>query len=255
MKPHILLAAFAACSTHAFAGLTWPSANQPDQDTLVLYHFDESGDQLLDSGPKKRNARVRNSSSLVKEPPAWMASPAGGFLSPIGEGSSSTGMAENVQVDGVDFNKGLTVSFWYRAVEGAAQAGELFQMENPRVRVALDDYGSNNNGRLQLQAPGLAAGDPAPMADFGTENAWRHVAVVYKPRNQSAKEGGTWTLLLDGTPAGSVNDPNDLSERTGFALRIGGNTFDNGPMQGGQLDEFLITNRVLTDFSAPSRGR
>lgn len=249
---HLIAAAFACCPV-AFASLTWTGPNKPDQDTLVLYHFDEPGDQLIDSGPKKRNARLRSASSLVMEPPAWMASPSGGFLFPVGEGSDSTGMAENVQVDGVDFNKGLTISCWYRPVEGAKQAGELFQIENPRVRVALDDYGPDNNGRFQLQAPGLLTGDPAPLADFGSTIVWRHVAVVYKPENGSAKNGGTWTLLLDGVPAGSVTDPNDLSATTSFTLRVGGNTFDNGPMQGGQLDEFLITNRVLTDFSGPSR--
>jgi hypothetical protein len=236
----------------AFAELTWTGPNQPDEDTLVLYHFDESGSSITDHGPQGLNLSAAQSSALVSEPSDWMASPAGGYLFPVGNGMESTGILQNVQVKEVDFNKGLTVSFWCRSVDGEIQSGEIFQMENPRVRVAVDDYGVKSNGRLRLEAPGLMEGDKPPMVEFGPHAIWRHVAVVYDPKNQAADDGGAWSLYLDGTLVGSIEDPNDLSKSHQFTLRVGGNTFNNGQLQGVQLDEFLITNRVLTDFSAPS---
>jgi hypothetical protein len=252
--PHLFFGLL-ICSLRVFADVTWSGPNQPDDDTLVLYHFDEPGSSIKDFGPQGLNLSVAQSSALVAEHPEWLSSPAGGYLFPVGNGTESTGILQNITVKQVDFNKGLTISFWYRSVDGEAQSGEIFQMENPRVRVAIDDYGVKSNGRLRLEAPGLQEGQKPPVVDFGPHSNWRHVAVVYDPKNASADDGGTWSLYLDGNLVGSIEDTNDLAKFNKFTLRVGGNTFNNGQLQGGQLDEFFITNRILTDFSAPSTKR
>lgn len=238
--------------TPCLAEMTWTGPNQPDDDTLVLYHMDESGSTLIDSGPQGLNAPLRDASALVQAAPEWMNTPSGGVLYPVGENAASTGMTQNVEIKGVDYDKGVTISFWYRPLEGETRGGELFQMENPRVRVVTDAYGPKNNGRLLLQAPGLQEGEKPPMVDFGPRNEWRHIAVVYEPIQGATEHGGTWTLFLDGNQVGSISDPTDYTSKNNFGLRVGGNVFNNGPLQGGQLDEFLITNRILKDFSTPA---
>jgi autotransporter-associated beta strand protein len=248
-----LLGASAGFCQHAQAQLTWLTPNKADADTLVLYHMDEKGLTLKDSGPNTLDATLGDIVSRSGEPSAWLTPPAGAYLLPTGDKTTgTTGVTGNVVVRDVDFSKGLTISMWYRAVPDEAQGGELFQIENPRVRVATDDFGAGKNGRLVMLAPGKNGGGKQPMADFGSLDDWRHVAVVFDPVNATAEDGGTWSFYLDNELVGSINDTSDLSATVSFPLRIGGNVFNNGPLQGGCIDELLLSNRVITDFSHPA---
>jgi len=238
---------------HAKAELNWTSLNKVDADTLVLYHMDEKGLTLKDSGPNMLDATLGNVASRSAEPSTWLIPPAGAYLIPTGTTETgTTGMAADVVVRDVDFSKGLTISMWYRALPDEEHGGELFQIEGPRVRVVTDNYGTRNNGRLLFEAAGTNVYDKPPIVDFGADNEWRHLAVVYDPVNATAEDGGTWSFYLDGELVSTTEDKTDLSAKTSFPLRVGGNVFNNGPLQGGCIDEFLISNRVITDFSRPA---
>ena len=108
-----------------------------------------------------------------------------------------------------------------------------------------DDFGTGSNGRIRL----FAAGQYTTLINFGAANDWRHFGVVYDPLNGTAADGGSWSLYVDNVFHASLSDSSDLSSVTQFDFQLGDSTFNNAPLQGGNLDELLIYNRVWTDFS------
>jgi len=241
-------------STPSRAEVVWSGPNQPDSSTLALFHFDESGPRVLDSSQRGYELPLGNESSRSPDAPQWSTSPEGRYLTPTGDkDTGTTGITETLEIPDVDFNQGLTISFWYQPRPDEPQSGELFQMEGPRVRVTTDDFGPGANGRIRLIAPGCTEDSPSILADSGAEPRWRHVAVVYDPLDANASNGGKWTLFLDGTEVGASEDPDDLSQDTNLRVRIGGNVWNNAPLQGVDLDEFLVANKVITDFENPAR--
>jgi hypothetical protein len=222
--------------------LQWDTENFVDSDTLLLYRFNEtSGTTIFDSSGNGFHGTLASADARAGAAPTWLTTPSGDYLAPVG----GNGMNANVTVTGVNFNTGLTISFWYRAEVDQVQGGELFQMEGPRTRINTDDFGTGSGGRLRLTG-NFTQGD---LVNFGTEGVWRHIGVVYDPLDGNASNGGEWRMYLNNALVSTVIDSGDLGSDTSFTLRVANNTFNNGALTGGNIDEFFISNRLITDFS------
>ena len=221
--------------------LQWDSENVVDSDTLLLYHFNEgTGTTIVDSSGNDFDGTLASADAWGGSAPTWLTTPSGDYLAPVG----GNGMNANVTVNGANFNNGLTVSFWYRAEVGETQGGTLFGLGVNNIRIATDNAGTGTGGRLRLR--NNANGE---LVDFGGEGTWRHIGVVYDPLNSDASDGGQWRFYLNNSLVDTLAESTDLGSLTSFTVRIGDNVGGTSTLTGGNIDEFLISNRMITDFS------
>ena len=236
------------------AELIWTGVNQADADTLALYHFNEgSGTSATDASANGRNATLTSDFYASEGSSSWLNSGAGTYLS--GTSGTPGDYVNTIAVTGVDWDKGLTISLWYRVRDevGSPNGNQLFYLDGPatapRVYLSTDTFGTGNNGRLNFtdtQGPGadLSTGNTS----FGTNHVWRHVAAVYNPGGNSA-DGGSWAMYLDNVQAGiTINVSQDLSAASSFNIRFMSGLFSSAGMSA-DFDEVLVQNGVITDFS------
>ncbi|MBU0677766.1 MAG: IPTL-CTERM sorting domain-containing protein [Verrucomicrobia bacterium] len=230
--------------------LTWSAMNGVTADTLLRYRCDEgSGTVLEDLSAGAHDGSLANASAWSSGHPGWFTYSYGFYLSP--SGNPTDGMNANVTITGVDMDKGLTVSFWYRNGAGETQSGTAFAIEGPgatpRIQLYTDDFGPSYYGRIRL----FASPDWSSLYSIGGEGVWKHIAVVYDPVDGDSSNGGNFYLYLDTALLETVASANDYSGVSQFNFKFGDNTFANSPLQGADLDELLIENAVITDFSQP----
>lgn len=232
----------------ADAALTWVSPNNADANTLALFHFNEgSGTSAADAGAHGNNATLTSDFYASEGSGGWQGGGAGTYLS--GTSGAPGDYVNTLTLNSVNFNYGLTLSFWYRVRDevGSPSSQSLFYMDSPRAFLATDVFGTGSNGRIGLTVTG---GTPASSGttNYGADHIWRHLAVVFDAQGNAA-DGGLWSLYMDGAQAGvSVATTADLSGDSSFTFRFMGNQFNTNGFSG-DFDELLIQNGVITDFS------
>ncbi len=251
IRNHILTIA-CACTTAALSAqaMTWNSENQADADTLLHYTFNGTGTNITDNGPNGYDNNISNLATRAGAPADWLNVPAGDYLAQRNP-ADALNMSAKVNITNIDYNKGLTISLWYRALDGAGvtNAGELFRFEGPgilpRVSLVTDNFGATGLGRLRLTANITGTN----LVEFGTNSIWRHCAVVYDPLDGDASNGGEWQFYLDGVSSTTIIHTNDLTAVTSAEFKAGDNIFNNAPLRNGDLDEVFIHNGIITDFT------
>jgi hypothetical protein len=236
--------------------LTWTGENAPTTNTLLLYHLNEgAGTNVIDAGSLGRHTTLTRNCYTQEVAGSWLNAGAGIYLAGI---SGSPGDYVNtVAVTNVNWNKGLTISLWYRVRDevGSPTNQALFYLANgvtPRAYLSTDVFGAGNNGRLNFtDENGALPNSSTGNADYGTNHVWRHVAVVYDALG-SAADGGVWELYLDNVKVGvTATNVQDLSTANNFTIRFMSNLFNtNGSFA--DFDEILIENAALSDFSGPN---
>jgi hypothetical protein len=241
------------------SALTWVAENTPTTNTLLLYHANEgSGTNVTDASTNNRNSTLTRDCFAVEGANSWLGSGAGTYLSGISSTNSNGDYIHTVLATNVNWNKGLTISFWYRVRDevGSPNANSMFYLNGPvvvpRVYMNTDTFGAGNNGRLNFtdtQGPGtdLSTGN----INYGTNHVWRHIALVYDAGGD-ASNGGTWSFYLDNMQTGTViNATQNLTGVSTFDIRFMSGLFSTNGMSA-DFDEILIENAVLTDFSGPN---
>lgn len=236
------------------AELIWAGQNEANADTLALYHFNSgSGTGAADAGFHGFDATLTRDFYAQEASGNWLGGGAGTYLS----GSSGTpgDYVHTVSISGVDWNKGLTISLWYRVRDaaGSPNANNLFYLNGPgvvpRVYLSTDTFGTANNGRLNFtdtQGPGVDVS--TGNVNYGANHVWRQLALVYDAGG-NASDGGIWTFYLDNAQAGSVvNVAQDLSAVSAFDIRFMSGLFSTAGLSA-DMDEVLVQNGVITDFS------
>ncbi len=257
----MIAAALLTAATPAVA-LQWSAENGVSTGTTVaLYHFNGSGTNLIDSSLNGFHMHTSNVNVRAGASPGWLVVPSGDYLEqgPNGQ-TTNENIARAVNLSGIDFDQGLTVSLWYRALDGTApyttNGGAIVGIEGagafPRTSVGSDAFGSAGLGRMRLTGGG--GGTATNLVDFGPTSVWRHLAVVYDPLNGSTADGGRWRFYLDNSEVSTVDDPNNYSAVSSFDFKVGDSVFNNTRLQLGAIDEVLVENQVLIDFSAQSGG-
>ena len=145
-----------------------------------------------------------------------------------------------------DFNSVTgTIAFWVRT-SGNTGAGSEGAIIFDRRNVSGDVIVIHDNGKLFVQPSG---GGSFETANTVTDGAWHHVAYAY---NQAAAiSGGFIKLYIDGTLSGS-STPGAWSWNSSQRLEIGQSHDGYWKRLNGQLDEFSIYNRVLSDAEIAS---
>lgn len=249
----VLLLCMSALSFSAQAEMFWSSANVADQDTLLLYHFDEaSGLTVEDAGPAESNSSLSDEFRVNNAPVSWLAATENPYLS--GRSGAPGDYVNSVNLTGMDMSKGLTISFWYKVRDEAISpsGGNLFRLRSPTtgidVILSTDPFGIGSNGRLRLSKNHSPSGNSG-LVSFGAEHIWRHLAVVYDPINSDASDGGVWTFYIDNEVAGTpVPDSRDLSAESSATLRLMSDIYSSSGTSM-DYDELLVQNGVITDFS------
>lgn len=247
-----------ASATPASAALVWTRANTPDADTLAHYQFEGTGTAVTDNSAAGNNTMLSSDVRANEATGHWLGGGPGNYLQNTGGNYLTQTPGSGVtEITGVDWNKGLTASFWYRVRDGSLLTGnEIFEIENnsqggiqrPHVRIDTDTSG---NGRLRLRAD---QGGNGGLNNFGNDLVWRHLALVYNPAalgNPDASDGGNWSFYIDNVVVTSFDVPVDLTVADGNPLRF---SFMSGVGEVGSgvaadFDELFIHNGVITDFS------
>lgn len=231
--------------------LTWMAENQADADTLLLYHFSESsGTNVTDASANARNATLTDDFRASEESGHWLTSGSGKYLKGYSASSGTGDYINNISVTGVDWNKGLTISFWYRVRDevGSPNGNSLFWIEGPsltpRVNMNTDTFGDGSNGRLSFSISGIG------LISYGTTHVWRHLAMVFDPAGNAAT-GGVWRMYKDGVKSGAeAYTSQNLSSVSSFTIRFMSGLFSTAGLSS-DFDEILVQNGIITDFSGP----
>lgn len=230
--------------------LTWNAENQADANTILLYHFNEdSGTSVSDSSDKGRNTTLTRDFRASESENHWLSSGNGRYLKGYHATSGTGDFVNNVTVTNMNWNLGLTISFWYRVRDevGSPNNNSLVYVEGasttPRFNLGTDTFGTGGNGRLSLSVgSGLVA--------YGADHIWRHLAIVFNPYGD-ASTGGVWNLYMDNTQVGNTAyTSQNLANATNFSIRFMSGYFNSAGLSA-DMDEVLVQNGVITDFSKP----
>lgn len=237
------------------SALTWVAENTPTTNTLLLYHVNEgSGTNVADASANSRNSTLTRD-CFATEPVGdyWMENNGGTYLR--GVSGTPGDYIRTVSVNGVNWNKGLTISFWYRVRDevGSPNGNQLFYLQGPslqpRVFMATTTDGLGNNGRMALY--GTVPDTNTSLVSYGTNHVWRHIAAVYNPGGDTST-GGIWKMFIDNVQVGlDVARTQNLTGVSTFDIRFMSGLFSTNGMSA-DFDEILIENAVLTDFSGPN---
>ena len=141
-----------------------------------------------------------------------------------------------------DFNSTIgTITFWVRS-SGNTGPGSEGAIIFDRKNTGGDTIVIHDNGKLFVQPIG---GRQFESASVITDGVWHHVAYVY---NQAALISGGFTkIYIDGALNASSNSPTAWVWDTAQRIELGQSHNTYWKRLNGQLDEFCIYNRNLTD--------
>ena len=231
------------------AAYQWSQANGVTPETKLLYHFDEAGTTVTDSGPGGYHNALSNAAMRATlTAPAWLATPTGSYIEQ--SVSNTYRMTNAPSITGINFNGGVTLSGWFRPRAGETNSGVLFYLETatqlPRMYVnTSDNFGAPTyEARMNFMVANVVTSSLVTL-----DASWHHVAVVYDPLDADASNGGQWRLYLDNSLVGSGSDSRNLSTATSFGLGIGRDPWTSRS-SGWDYDEIIVENGVVTDFAA-----
>ncbi|MBU0678630.1 MAG: LamG domain-containing protein [Verrucomicrobia bacterium] len=225
----------------------WTSENRSDTNTLLLYHFNEgSGTDVADSSMYGFDTTLPSDFFADETSNSWLNTGVGTYLR--GDSGSPGDYVNNVTITNVDFDKGLSFSFWYRVRDevGSPSAGTLIRARNLPfdLYINTDIFGTGANGRLRM----FAGSVQSSFANFGADHTWAHVGAVYDPLDGDASNGGEWTFYFNNTAVSNWADANNYSSLSQFNCRLMSDIFSTSGTSA-DYDEFLIQNMVITNFS------
>lgn len=244
------------------AALVWTAENSATSNTLALYHFNGDANDANGTYNGTLVNQTGNQQFVTEGTGHWLSTGSGTYIESHYGASNAGDFMNTLSVSGVNWDNGLTVSFWYRVRGAIGSANPLFWIEgpnvsgtlSPRVSINTDQYGTNGNGRL---AGNIRDGSPSNVTNlinYGPNLEWKHLALVYDPSGSNgagSNDGGTWQFYVDNVAAGSaITLSTDLSGVSSFNFRFMSNYYNDNGIDA-DFDELLIENDVITDFSQP----
>ena len=138
-----------------------------------------------------------------------------------------------------DFNSPTgTICFWMRMPLPTAGHGTILVDRRTSSGLVMVVDGTPSGG-LNVQYSGNAS---FSTGGYVVDDNWHHVALVY---DQSAT--GTVAVYIDGSNVGSQANTNSWSWPSAQSLELGRSHDTYWQEFGGQMDDFRIYNRILTD--------
>ncbi len=224
--------------------LVWTSANVADSKTLALYHFDETAGTRADNAQGASNRDLIMGDSSVWQPTnAWGGD--GGHIS-----ARQVGGSTSLSIP-TDWSNGMTLSFWMRA--------NIDPGGTPPVKLQGQQSWSNEMGLMWIYAnlestaiardtyaylKNLALQDPSRTLTFEelTDGQWHHYAIVYMGDESGMARLYVDNMLQEVNASGATEWPATSTSIADLG-RLIINRFN------GEIDELLLQNEALTDFS------
>ena len=238
----VLLAAACMALSPAWA-LTWQHANAADTNTIALYHFNEtSGTNAYDAAGARTLAHTTTNMTSAAAP-GWMATPIGRYLL-CSNNNYATYSTYNIAIN---WTNGLTISFWLRTADQAGRTviavdlshGDGYRNQN----VITWRPGWSNPYRPAIHDTDLSF-DTTPGLNTKLLNGqWHHIGVTWDPADTTARFYLD-NVLITNWPAAGGHDVALLCN-----LRVGAGLQDPAQCYVGDVDELLVQNSVITDFS------
>lgn len=138
-----------------------------------------------------------------------------------------------------------TFECWARSADATTNAQVIFSCRNTTFGLfgwQLGFRGDLSNDPIQLY---YASGNTSIVYNNPSSNTWYHIAVV--------NNGGTITMYIDGTSAGSVSAGTYAASSDGSKIGAQNNATSTASLNG-HIDEMRIsdTARYTADFSVPT---
>lgn len=214
----------ALSSEEMLAAGTATTQSEIDQDTVALWHFDETTSKVQDLSNNNYDLTVSGTTTQAGK---------------IGQVRHMSGVRDYLQMPSftADFTQGMTIAFW--AKPSANNDNERFvDFGNAQSsdNIVLTRYGTTNNFYLTT-----FQGNSSTTSLTGTNaiinNEWHHYAVTIDTSNNAR-------LYRDGVlfTSGTVMLPTSVLRTNNY---IGKSSW-NVPLFAGDIDEFVMSNTVKT---------
>ena len=263
---------FWVCSFHSMYALQWNGVNQADDKTILLFHFDEAkgggaastggetfsfiaknataaekSEESANPGSQKRFGI--NASEITDSEPEWV--PQSPNLN-HGKGSavSLSGKMGGLELlQPLNDESGLTISFWIK-IQSSTVMGPVLCLTRPGgsipFRIVASVVPDSQHKVFRL---GSGFGDHAVFIDDKAgilDEDWHQIAIVFAP----VSGGGSLIKYYHDGDFLEEKSSQDPPPGGKFVLTIGGQPW-YGPGSPCEIDELLIQNSVISDFSKP----
>ncbi len=231
--------------------LTWTSPNQPDENTIALFRFDEGEGNVTRSTDGEIIFNLSNYAEW-EAGPGWMQSPEGAYLRGTEDIGDKDYAAESARQNVMDWSlPAITVSFWFKDNVKREQENKIVNMSYKDWRGKQMWFGyrpgwGSSASRLLFAGTGLA--DNYWDWQLLTDGDWHHIAWV-SVRNETGRTTLKYFIdnvqkkfTVEGDQVDSITfTPADTSAVTEFWNLLHGCA--------GCIDELLIQGSEITDFS------
>jgi len=240
-----LACAVLACAAYAPA-IVWDNPNNPSpgvMDKVIgLWHFNDSSSQTTVNDAGNNNYDMTISSVSGWGSGTSWGTTANGYLAAAGNYYATRGEDINI-----DWTKGLTVSFWFRGDSTMADASHNYAFymgadsswKEPRSKFEYIRGWSGNSMNVELRSGSNSSDD-----EFA-DDTWHHMALVYTYQGVGS---GSVSCYLDNALHSTFSSTDNTVALQMLAVGIDQGLAANRNWHG-DIDEVLIYNGVISDFS------
>ena len=230
--------------------LTWTSPNQPDENTIALFRFDEGEGNVARSTDEEIVFNLSNPAQWEANP-GWMEAPEGAYLRGAVDIGDKNSVGDSAKQNVMDWSlPAITISFWFKDSIRRQQENKIVSMayNTWRNKQVWFGYRPGYSDASRLLFAGTGLDDDKWDWQLLTDGDWHHIAWV-----GVRDETGQVTLkyfidnvqkkfIVEGAEVDSITfTPEYTSDVKEYWYLLTGCA--------GCIDELLIQGSEITDFS------